>query len=202
MYGSSPHTRGAQAVLDETYKTSRIIPAYAGSTLIRPRPSACRRDHPRIRGEHPLETPGFRDGMGSSPHTRGAHCELHHEAGFARIIPAYAGSTCQAILHVSSLAGSSPHTRGALDRYGITCPIARIIPAYAGSTSIVSGAICTMSGSSPHTRGAPIRGVEALLPLEDHPRIRGEHRALMTIASVLLWIIPAYAGSTSASFGR
>ena len=30
--GSSPHTRGAQAVLDETYGASRIIPAYAGST--------------------------------------------------------------------------------------------------------------------------------------------------------------------------
>ena len=50
--GSSPHTRGALVVAAVILVTSRIIPAYAGSTII-----SCSRfvpamDHPRIRGEH------------------------------------------------------------------------------------------------------------------------------------------------------
>ena len=50
--GSSPHTRGAQARQERRRLRRRIIPAYAGSTII-PRMSFwCGRDHPRIRGEH------------------------------------------------------------------------------------------------------------------------------------------------------
>ena len=53
-FGSSPHTRGAQACIQERQNHRRIIPAYAGSTATcrvwRPRFG----DHPRIRGEHPI----------------------------------------------------------------------------------------------------------------------------------------------------
>ena len=50
--GSSPHTRGAHMNSFVDGLTGRIIPAYAGSTPTRPRPSGSARDHPRIRGEH------------------------------------------------------------------------------------------------------------------------------------------------------
>ena len=70
--GSSPHTRGALSAPTEFRSTSRIIPAYAGSTYpIRSfRPVDW--DHPRIRGEHPwfIDNRGWL--AGSSPHTRGA----------------------------------------------------------------------------------------------------------------------------------
>ena len=92
-FGSSPHTRGARDALRRRRDGGWIIPAYAGSTATKNMIIACVWDHPRIRGEHPLETPGFRDGMGSSPHTRGARppqVDGHQES---RIIPAYAGST-------------------------------------------------------------------------------------------------------------
>ena len=112
--GSSPHTRGAQAVLDEAYGSSGIIPAYAGSTPASPTPAPSRQDHPRIRGEHSWFSPSIRI--------------------FGWIIPAYAGSTSnrnprkyQPPDHPRirgehapprgadvGPAGSSPHTRGAL----------------------------------------------------------------------------------------
>ena len=99
------------------------------------------------------------------------------------------------------LAGSSPHTRGALVAPEVDELTPRIIPAYAGSTSTV-----------------PI----ALIATADHPRIRGEHflshpfsvsstgssphtrGALVApeVDELTPRIIPAYAGSTSASFGR
>ena len=131
------------------------------------------------------------------------------------IIPAYAGSTVAGQGHDVTGAdhprirgehhvpteqpganpGSSPHTRGARP----ACPRQRrrggIIPAYAGSTG---------------RRGESRRGVG------DHPRIRGEHRAVLAdrgrddgssphtrgaprkgwVPSVQPGIIPAYAGST------
>ena len=72
--GSSPHTRGAPPPIRHPSAPSRIIPAYAGSTLGRRRHQDRRPDHPRIRGEHPSsEFETYHDG-GSSPHTRGARC--------------------------------------------------------------------------------------------------------------------------------
>ena len=92
--GSSPHTRGAlgsepvlglgegiipayagstRRVIGTLPKPAWIIPAYAGSTV----------------GVHMIVV----DGLGSSPHTRGAPSLSQWIAGLIRIIPAYAGST-------------------------------------------------------------------------------------------------------------
>ena len=98
-------------------------------------------------------------------------------------------------------AGSSPHTRGALAADLLHCAQAGIIPAYAGSTLYFDKPQTrnwdhprirgehrssapgwpTRRGSSPHTRGAP------------RPRWRSDGCG---------WIIPAYAGSTSAGGRR
>ena len=152
-----PRIRGehSRAVFDDRPAVG-IIPAYAGSTkyaLSRSRPSAGssphtrgapptsrrrtrpRRDHPRIRGEHP-----------GNP--------LAEVVG-AGIIPAYAGSTHTSMYGSEGNSGSSPHTRGALylclvlshgrqdhprirgehgAEHRLLCGRRRIIPAYAGST--------------------------------------------------------------------
>ena len=197
-------------------RSGRIIPAYAGSTSSNTALCHRARDHPRIRGEHPLEKMRFRFRSGSSPHTRGAP-RVEPRRGILRwIIPAYAGSTGSVIWTVSSTgdhprirgehefdqrvrvveAGSSPHTRGA--RPGLRCSSrrARIIPAYAGSTTL---SCARRSG------------------IRDHPRIRGEHLAATSFNSAMegssphtrgarlglspgglgARIIPAYAGSTT-----
>ena len=174
--GSSPHTRGAPSTLRRSRRPSRIIPAYAGSTL----------DRPLIRGRL----------LGSSPHTRGAQPCGHVLVRHRRIIPAYAGSTSipyAGVQHYGdhprirgehvfdnpgkdNVPGSSPHTRGAPEARGAGSATTRIIPAYAGST------VDTMTMS--------VRS-------RDHPRIRGEHVVAEDDAGLAGGIIPAYAGSTN-----
>ena len=50
--GSSPHTRGARPARPAQVVSTRIIPAYAGSTPPRTGRRVGPADHPRIRGEH------------------------------------------------------------------------------------------------------------------------------------------------------
>ena len=198
VHGSSPHTRGAQGRRVRRARCTRIIPAYAGSTLSSVVASSSPADHPRIRGEH--------------------ICARQRTLRNLRIIPAYAGSTmCHSLQsrtrrdhprirgeHIScsrfvpAIMGSSPHTRGAPCRVVFKAARQRIIPAYAGSTERTTDTLSRSSdhprirgehksasmlerrppGSSPHTRGAPPAG----------PRRNSGSR-----------IIPAYAGSTPAN---
>ena len=152
----------------------RIIPAYAGSTPTGRSTCRCRRDHPRIRGEHHLQRVAHADAHGSSPHTRGARFRIPAQKRLRGIIPAYAGSTPCTLVRLgadrdhprirgehrrpnpcrTSRWGSSPHTRGAPS--WIRAPVVGrgIIPAYAGSTEL-------------HVVGHTEK--------RDHPRIRGEH---------------------------
>ncbi len=153
---------------------------------------------------------------GSSPLTRGALGPGIPGSLGPGIIPAYAGSTPERSSpatalrdhprlrgehisrerHENSREGSSPLTRGALSLQTAMSWTARIIPAYAGSTFVC--------------------GI-AYFVSEDHPRLRGEHKAMpllftrMTGSSPLTrgartrpsllfpspGIIPAYAGSTA-----
>ena len=219
--GSSPHTRGAPTATCRGSPTWRIIPAYAGSTVVAGGSELLLRDHPRIRGEHARADEAARGHAGSSPHTRGAPPHQPPPVVGGRIIPAYAGSTptrpdraswvedhprirgehVPAELGVGDAGGSSPHTRGARPRPRGALAQARIIPAYAGSTPT-----CPRRAS----------------PSRDHPRIRGEHTTTYertieqegssphtrgappsrALAACWRGIIPAYAGSTWAGWGR
>ena len=112
--GSSPHTRGAPALRSVHGRRPGIIPAYAGSTVEPSEMLTAQKDHPRIRGEHYVNSVYPALAAGSSPHTRGAprrpglatgcgpdhprirgehvHAE-RHSVRIIGIIPAYAGST-------------------------------------------------------------------------------------------------------------
>ena len=214
--GSSPHTRGARGRARVYPISSRIIPAYAGSTPHCSRETGTSRDHPRIRGEHGYSELATLWEVGSSPHTRGAPLDLHLARDVEGIIPAYAGSThppcgkysagtdhprirgehSELSCHGGLTSGSSPHTRGAPNGCDILLFRTGIIPAYAGST---------------REPGLPGRRQR------DHPRIRGEHVCAFLALVLMLgssphtrgalsraWprrrpggIIPAYAGSTA-----
>ena len=116
--------------------------------------------------------------------------------------------------------GSSPHTRGTRKtwcRRREECwdhprirgehPFRRrigpdglgIIPAYAGNTEAFAMTGKPAQGSSPHTRGTPVWYHSVNRKDRDHPRIRGEHRGDVQIASRGDGIIPAYAGNTQSS---
>ena len=184
--GSSPHTRGAPHA--------------------RAHRSQCRRDHPRIRGEHVglllLRVRGLRiipayAGStararrpptlrgGSSPHTRGAPRAPRPPRAHVGIIPAYAGSTSQGWFPCCGC-GDHPRIRGEhAGEVAAAHVLAGIIPAYAGSTGYFLQWPAFHGGSSPHTRGAPSGWGPGSSTRRDHPRIRGEHIARLV---PLLWL--------------
>ena len=153
--GSSPHARGPPEPARATVPSGRIIPACAGSTSTRS--SCCRqgKDHPRMRGVHPLYLPICIVELGSSPHARGPPVVFAYLYSRVRIIPACAGSTPAGEkdyggrqdhprmrgvhrnenLEPHGRTGSSPHARGppAVDK--MKNPVLGIIPACAGSTA-------------------------------------------------------------------
>ena len=91
--GSSPHVRGARTRRHGQRQRQGIIPACAGSTLSMVLRQSCKRDHPRMCGEHALSHLVFAAVAGSSPHVRGARAPRAISKRWVGIIPACAGST-------------------------------------------------------------------------------------------------------------
>jgi len=92
-HGSSPHSRGALQFDACPRHESRIIPAFAGSTILDVLNVGHCQDHPRIRGEHELHGFCRSRRVGSSPHSRGALIVSVPLQDVVGIIPAFAGST-------------------------------------------------------------------------------------------------------------
>ena len=128
--------------------------------------------HPRSRGENAIVIGMVREGMGSSPLTRGKHLCADAVAWDQGLIPAHAGKTqgkaCALLCdwaHPRSRGenltpvplslisqGSSPLTRGKPTAHGLASPCPRLIPAHAGKT--VLGAVTgTINGAHPRSRG-------------------------------------------------
>ena len=132
--GSSPHVRGALALVLVGAKLLGIIPACAGSTSRSNGGGPPVRDHPRMCGEHPKAHCRATFCLGSSPHVRGAHGEYTVDGVFDGIIPACAGSTSQAS----------------------SCPTScRDHPRMCGEHVVGGALLLPDGGSSPHVRGAP-----------------------------------------------
>ena len=178
--GSSPHTRGARLSIFSCPCPTRIIPAYAGSTIRVRTISSFLADHPRIRGEHAHIPQRFRRPDGSSPHTRGARPQVWQGCSARWIIPAYAGST--------------------FGTHRVPIDV-RDHPRIRGEHALMAVMAVTGSGSSPHTRGAPLRDRRGARDVGgSSPHTRGARR----VGPVVLprrGIIPAYAGSTDAHVG-
>ena len=91
--GSSPHSRGTPTLEQLKASGLGIIPAFAGNTSVVCHGLHCRRDHPRIRGEHFSLPRSQLLAPGSSPHSRGTPKRAGYKDRSARIIPAFAGNT-------------------------------------------------------------------------------------------------------------
>ena len=91
--GSSPRMRGAHDDPHWFGSSKRIIPAYAGSTVLEAHAPAKYLDHPRVCGEHHPVIVCAMLADGSSPRMRGAQVRSAPVVLQGRIIPAYAGST-------------------------------------------------------------------------------------------------------------
>ena len=213
--GSSPRVRGTLAVHPAFERVRGIIPACAGNTRHRPCRAPPARDHPRVCGEHPTQTPRSRLTAGSSPRVRGTLVRIaasSHEHG---IIPACAGNTrtvfrqCSRTrdhprvcgehrsdsLHFAQDLGSSPRVRGTpltvhrrVERDGI-------IPACAGNT--VGGfSRDRMQGDHPRVCGEHYHCImPSVIGSGSSPRVRGT-RAQGSPEGSQAGIIPACAGNT------
>ena len=192
--GSSPHARGARNAVMEQDKAYGIIPACAGSTLVRRRTTSSPRDHPRMRGEHGGDSDFKNDYGGSSPHARGAHPARHEPRARRGIIPACAGSTrCRSTppsacwdhprmrgehsMHQDWILprwGSSPHTRGARQsaRHGVA---PRGSSPHARGALIRRVSIMSAAGIIPACAGSTSTCIRESATAGDHPRMRGEH---------------------------
>ena len=69
--GSSPRVRGTRAILPASKTGRRFIPACAGNTIAACGRRALEPVHPRVCGEHPVDTANIGMPDGSSPRVRG-----------------------------------------------------------------------------------------------------------------------------------
>ena len=152
--GSSPRMRGTHGTNRSKIEIIGIIPAYAGNTAPLPFAFVCKRDHPRVCGEHLEHARVHVSVTGSSPRMRGTRMGLAAKHALDGIIPAYAGNTLRRISYLATIwdhprvcgehnstpvshigqKGSSPRMRGTLKPWAYTCAGMGIIPAYAGNT--------------------------------------------------------------------
>ena len=193
--GSPPHTREPLILIVLVIGLFRITPAYAGTTYVEKCYLIRYKDHPRIRGNHYISAECIIAIIGSPPHTREPPKELTHKERVQRITPAYAGTTATLLINNQSardhprirgnhrnfgannydILGSPPHTREppqiqrrARRRY-------RITPAYAGTTRRINNALSDLQ-DHPRIRGNHKLSESELNNLTvDHPRIRGNH---------------------------
>ncbi len=172
--GSSPRVRGTLARLEWAGFEDRFIPACAGNTPRRLRPTVSPPVHPRVCGEHAVVGRGHGVQHGSSPRVRGTLFQCSHWRQGHRFIPACAGNTmvgcrmyCPLSVHprvcgehealiedTQPDGGSSPRVRGTREGKPRGLRRARFIPACAGNTSAALAA-------------------SRIIPV--HPRVCGEH---------------------------
>ena len=132
--GSSPLARGLPAPTPVTQVFARIIPARAGFTWPKHRPSTAHSDHPRSRGVYCLTLGGLAAGPGSSPLARGLLTQISCNQAYVTDHPRSRGVYRRNVLTSSIRRGSSPLARGLRVHAKIEEMDARIIPARAGFT--------------------------------------------------------------------
>ena len=184
--GSSPLARGAHGGCGDDSDSGGLIPARAGSTILRRMFSHAGGAHPRSRGEHRRQPCRSRSAPGSSPLARGAHPQRLCRDDTNGLIPARAGSTGRcgwwclrfwahprsrgehlpSHMRDDGQAGSSPLARGALVVGGGALGYVGLIPARAGSTRC-NRRLPILTGAHPRSRG------EHHLPSRTFSRARG-----------------------------
>ena len=96
-WGSPPHMRGKAATGLNAASSSRITPAHAGKSYIRPALLRPEWDHPRTCGEKICIGLALVIMPGSPPHMRGKVAQKDFRCNRVRITPAHAGKRTNAI---------------------------------------------------------------------------------------------------------
>ena len=166
--------RGEHRPARQSPRNAGTIPACAGSTRPPARLSTPRRDHPRVRGEHPESRDSATRIRGPSPRARGAPRNRVVRHGRPGTIPACAGSTCRRTATPSCswdhprVRGEHPHWLGPGYLHPGPSPRARGAHHARVGEDLRKGTIPACAGSTTDC-------CEASRRLWDHPRVRGEH---------------------------
>ncbi len=201
--GSSPRVRGTLPVVAEHLLRHGIIPACAGNTTGSFPPAWCRWDHPRVCGEHLIPHLATSFGVGSSPRVRGTPEAFDAFMPYGGIIPACAGNTGRP--H-SPLAATGDHPRvcgehvsPVIDGINEFRMVEGDHPRVCGEHLAGAAGDVLAQGSSPRvrgTQGAKVGrfAVVGIIPAcagntsagampvpsrTDHPRVCGEHPAMV-----------------------
>ena len=213
--GSSPRGRGKHG--DQTVKhlDDRLIPAWAGKTLMSAVASSIVRAHPRVGGEN---NPGMAytlASVGSSPRGRGKPRRVRPSTCTGGLIPAWAGKTSLIVSPSSVLTahprvggentnpdapvtpetGSSPRGRGKPERGRHNAAQEGLIPAWAGKTGFTDVA---REAATAHPRVGGENGMYwecARAAAGSSPRGRGKHCQALPLRARRR-LIPAWAGKT------
>ena len=215
MPGSSPLTRGKQAVRPLGPRDERLIPAHAGKTTrASTRPSMIAA-HPRSRGENARLFSVTAPVSGSSPLTRGKLKPVVSGTPGPRLIPAHAGKTprrssapttdpahprsrgenTRALAPTPTPGGSSPLTRGKPPAVFNPSEHTGLIPAHAGKTGRRES-IIWLTRAHPRSRGENVtREYASACQLGSSPLTRGK-RTRSAPPHRRRRLIPAHAGKT------
>ena len=91
--GSSPRGRGKHFALIDVLFEERLIPAWAGKTILSPGLNCAHRAHPRVGGENNIPSLMAGKWWGSSPRGRGKRDNTKQFFPHFGLIPAWAGKT-------------------------------------------------------------------------------------------------------------
>ena len=192
--GSPPLARGTVAAAWPVPPCQRITPACAGNSAISNLRSYAGRDHPRLRGEQSVLTRGKTPRVGSPPLARGTVYRTSPPRARGGITPACAGNR-----HTEDKAyhgiGDHPRLRGE-QCHSISAAAFRAgSPPLARGTVTVIKALAADKGITPACAGNRLHLIHVLIPVQDHPRLRGEQSCFFVNSPTILGSPPLARGT-------
>ena len=173
-----------------------ITPAYAGNTYRLVSFKCTNKDHPRLRGEHSTSIFNASSKMGSPPPTRGTLLKAFRQCSAYGITPAYAGNTLLLLLLLQAV-GDHPRLRGEHALFGRFClSKPRSPPPTRGTLIVPNNKVC-YHRITPAYAGNTCPKYPPLRLSGDHPRLRGEHIAIIGILNLSTGSPPPTRGTHS-----
>ena len=192
-----PRVRGEHRVMMRlSSSASGSSPRARGTHLLRSGGVRVRLVHPRVRGEHEPSRKSPGDSYGSSPRARGTRLVAHPQRTFRLVHPRVRGEHVQLGNGGVNESGSSPRARGTHRHGEARRRQSRFIPACAGNTALPR-LPCSANSVHPRVRGEHTAVITRSVVADgSSPRARGT-RPSSSVRRLSFRFIPACAGNTA-----
>ena len=195
--GTPPRARGSLLVVRRRGWVLGNTPACAGITGAPSVPMPCRREHPRVRGDHQQPVAGAAVVAGTPPRARGSRLGRDRTHRARGNTPACAGITRRARGR-SQRAWEHPRVRGDHVSRPAPIPITTGTPPRARGSRGGGLRLPPDGGNTPACAGITARAARTTAHTAEHPRVRGDHIAAVTIPDMTIGTPPRARGSRSA----